>query len=334
MTDASAPFVAAVVQAAPAYLNLQEGLLKTVRLIDEAGAKGARMIVFPELWLPGYPWWIWLGSPAWAAQRGFSAQYRDNAFTFTSANMEPIQAAARRNQIVVVLGVAERDQGTLFISQWFIDADGQSRGQRRKLKPGAPERGVFGEGDARHLTVVETAAGRVGALCCGEHRHPLFKMALHSQNEQIHVAAWPSFSVYQPFAVGLGHEINNALSRVYAAEGGCFVLAPCAVVSPAMVERLCDSPDKAVLLKAGGGHARAYGPSGENLCDPLPPDEEGLLYATIDLTKIAEAKSAYDVIGHSARPDIASLVLHADSAMTESGNVRMHAGQTTDQPSS
>ncbi len=309
MTDAPQPFVAAVVQAAPAYLDIDAGIAQTVRLIDEAAANGARMIVFPELWLPGYPWWIWLGSPAWAAQRGFSARYRDNAFTFTPAHMDAIAAAARRNHMVVVVGMAERDNGTLFISQWFIDADGQTRGRRRKLKPGAPERGVFGEGDARHLAVSDTAVGRVGALCCGEHRHPLFKMALHSQNEQIHVAAWPSFSVYQPFAVGLGHEINNALSRVYAAEGGCFVLAPCAVVSPTMVELLCDSADKAALLKAGGGHARAYGPSGEMLCEPLAPDEEGMLYATIDLARIADAKAAYDVIGHSARPDIAALQL-------------------------
>ncbi|MBL8384411.1 MAG: carbon-nitrogen hydrolase family protein [Burkholderiales bacterium] len=331
-TESSESFVAAVVQAAPAFLDLEAGIAQTVRLIDQAGAAGARMIAFPELWLPGYPWWIWLGTPAWAAQRGLSARYRDNAFEFSAAHTAAISAAARRNRMVVVLGMAERDHGSLYISQWFIDADGQTRGRRRKLKPGAPERAVFGEGDARHLAVVETAVGRVGGLCCGEHRHPLFKMALHAQGERIHVAAWPSFSVYQPFAVGLGPEVNTALSRVYAAEGGCFVLAPCAVVSAAMVELLCDNPERAALLRPGGGHARAFGPSGESLAEPLAPEAEGLLMARIDLAKIAEAKAAYDVTGHSARPDVAALALAAAEPFGAVGKAL--AGRTGQPPMS
>lgn len=308
------PFIAAAVQAAPAFLELERSVDKTIGLIEQAAHAGAKLIAFPELWLPGYPWWIWLGSPAWATQRGFAMTYRREAFTYESVHAQRLSEAARQCGMVVSIGVAERDGGSLYIGQWLIDSDGTTLCRRRKLKPGAAERVLFGEGDGTHLSVAQTALGRVGALCCGEHRQPLFKYALHAQHEDVHIAAWPSFSLYQPMAPGLGANVNNALSQVYAAEGGCYVLAPCAVVTPAMVEMLCDTPERLTLLSAGGGHAQAFSPHGEALCAPLAPDAEGLLFVNIEPAHIDAARASYDVSGHSARHDVVTLDIRTRAA--------------------
>ena len=121
---------------------------------------------------------------------------------------------------------------------------------------------------------------------------------MYAQNEQVHVAAWPSFSLYDPFAHALGAEVNNAASKIYAVEGSCFVIAPCATVSQAMIDELCDTPEKHQFLHVGGGFAVIYGPDGAPLAPPLPPDQEGLLYANIDLGMISVAKAAADPAGH------------------------------------
>src|SRR6266581_3126396 len=303
-------FKVAAVQAAPAFLDLDASVDKAVRLIDEAGAKGARLIAFPETWIPGYPWWIWLGAPAWAIMRGFVSSYFDNSLAYDSPAADKLRQAAKRNDIVVVLGLSERDGGSLYIAQWIIGPDGETVAQRRKLKPTHVERSVFGEGDGSELAVHDLEIGRVGALCCWEHLQPLSKYAMYAQNEQVHVAAWPSFSLYDPFAPALGAEVNNAASRVYAVEGSCFVLAPCATVSQAMVEELCDRPDKNALLHVGGGHAAIYGPDGSAIAEKLAPDQEGLLYADIDLGAIGVAKNAADPAGHYSRPDVTRLLLN------------------------
>lgn len=303
----SKTFTAAVVQAAPIYLDLERSVSKAIGLMEQAHDAGARFIAFPELWLPGYPWWIWLGPPAWAAQKGWTARYRQQAFRYDGPQAQRLRDAARKLEMVVVMGLAERDGGSLYIGQWLIDERGDTLMRRRKLKPGAVERVVFGEGGAGDLQVCETSVGRIGALCCGEHRHPLFKYALHAQREDLHVAAWPSFSVYQPFAPGLGAEVNGALSRVHAAEGGCYVLAPTAVVTPEMVDLLCDTPERRALLAPGGGHAQAWSPEGVALCEPLMPDQEGLLLVQLDPHAIEGAKASYDVVGHSGRPDLLGL---------------------------
>jgi hypothetical protein len=143
------------------------------------------------------------------------------------------------------MGHSEKQGGSLYMGQWIIGADGETIAQRRKLKPTHVERTVFGEGDGSDLAVHDTPLGRVGALCCWEHLQPLSKYAMYAQNEQVHVAAWPSFSLYRGGAYALGPEVNNAASRIYAVEGSCFVLAPCATVSKEMVALLCgDDPTK------------------------------------------------------------------------------------------
>ena len=180
-------------QAAPAFLDLAAGVAKAQKLIEQAAEAGARLIAFPELWLPGYPWWIWLGPPAFGMQ--FMPRYVENALRRDSDEMRALCETARRHKIHVVLGYAERAGGTLYIAQSMIGDDGSVLAHRRKLKPARTERSVFGQGDGSDLAVVDTPLGRLGALSCGEHFQPLLKSAMYAQFEQVHVAAWPAFSL-------------------------------------------------------------------------------------------------------------------------------------------
>lgn len=304
------PLKVAVVQAAPAFLDLDAGVDKSIALIAQAAAGGARLIAFPETWLPGYPFWIWLGTPAWSISRCFVNRYFDNSLRYDSPQAERLRQAARQYGMYVVMGLSERAGSSLYIAQWIIGPDGKDIARRRKLKPTHVERTVFGDGDGSDLAVHDLDIGRLGALCCWEHLQPLSKYAMYAQNEQVHVAAWPSFSLYQPMAHALSATVNNAASRLYAVEGSCFVLAPCATVSPAMIELLCDSHDKHALLQAGGGHSVIYGPDGMSLAQPLSEDQEGLLFAELDFNAITVAKSVADPAGHYARPDVTRLLIN------------------------
>lgn len=306
------PVKVAAVQAAPVFLDLDASVDKAIVLIEEAAAKGVQLIAFPETYLPGYPWYIWLDAPAMTMQ--YVPQYAANSIVEGSAQDKRLSEAARVNKIHVVMGVSWNINGTLYIGQWHYGPDGIVISRRKKLKPTHVERTVYGEGDGSDIIVSETEIGRVGALCCWEHLQPLTKYAMFSQNEQIHVGAWPSFSVYEGGAYALGPEVNTAASRVYAVEGQCFVIAPCAIVSDAMVDALCDTPVKQQLLKKGGGYARIFGPDGAPLGENLAPDAEGLVIADIDLNMIAIGKAAADPCGHYARPDVFRLMFNRKPA--------------------
>ncbi len=298
----------AAVQAAPVYHDLKGTVEKTVMLIKEAAINGAALIAFPETWIPGYPYWAWLDSPAWGMQ--FVQAYHENSLVMGSEECEVIQEAARANNIYVSLGYSERDGGSLYMGQNLIGPDGKVIFTRRKLKPTFVERIIFGEGDGSDFKVAKTDIGNIGALCCWEHLQPLNRYAMFGYHEQVHIAAWPGFSLYEGMAYALGPEVNNAASMMYAVEGQCFVLAPCCIVSKEILDMLvADDPQKAAMLKEGGGAARIYGPDGQMLCEPLAPDEEGLLYADIDLGLISLAKAAADPVGHYSRPDVTRLVL-------------------------
>lgn len=298
----------AVVQAEPRWLDLTAGVNQVVDLIGEAARGGAQLIAFPETFLPGYPWWIWLDSPAWGMQ--FVARYSENSMTRDGAEMHRIMGAAAEHGVHVVLAFSERAGGSLYMAQAFIDDTGTLLSVRRKLKPTHVERSVFGEGDGSDIQVHDTRLGRLGGLNCWEHFQPLTKYTMYSLGEQIHVGSWPSFSVYRGAAKALGPEVNTAASLVYAVEGQTFVLAPCAVVGQAAHELFCDTDIKKQLLPQGGGFARIYGPEGSELAEPLGETDEGLLFADLDFSLIAIAKSAADPVGHYSRPDIFQLTVN------------------------
>ncbi len=303
-------FVAAVVQAAPEFLDFERAVDKTVLLIQSAAAEGASLVAFPEDWIPGYPWWIWLDAPAWGFRSGLVQRYFDNAFSYDHPSAKRISDAARDSKIHVSLGLAERRGGSLYIGNWIIDDAGNTVIRRRKLKPTHMERTVFGEGDGSDLQVKETRLGRIGVLACWEHLQPLSKYAMYSQDEQIHIAAWPSFSLYEGIAYSLGAEVSLAATQTYALEGGCFVLAPSAVTSKAMVDLMCDTDEKRKLLTVGGGYSTAFGPDGTPLIQRKPSDWEGIICAEIDLGLISLAKAAADPAGHYARADVTRLLIN------------------------
>lgn len=299
----------AAVQAAPSYLDVNTGIERAIQFIDQAAEEDCKLVVFPEVWLPGYPNHAWLGPVAWQMQ--FVGQYFENSIEAGSGGDNAIAEAARRNNIQVSLGVSERDGGSLYIAQWHYDENGEIINRRRKLKPTHVERTVFGEGDGSDLAVVETAIGRVGQLSCWEHLQPLSKYAMYSQNEQIHCAAWPNLALYRGGAYALGDVVNNAASMIYAVEGGCFVIAACAFVSKEQQDILCQGdPEKEALCPVGGGFTRIFAPDGQSIGSNLKEDEEGLVTADIDLGMIAFAKAAADPAGHYARRDVTRLLLN------------------------
>ncbi|QGX91107.1 carbon-nitrogen hydrolase family protein [Tatumella sp. TA1] len=303
-----APIKVACVQAAPVFMDLDATVEKTIALIEEAAKNGATLIAFPETWIPGYPWFLWLGAPA--TYMHWIQQYHQNSLDLNSAQAAKISAAARDNRIYVVLGYSERDHGSLYIGQWIINDLGETVGVRRKLKATHVERILFGESDGSSIRTFPSPIGTLGALCCWEHLQPLTRYAMYSQHEEIHIGAWPSFSLYRQGTAALGPDVNIAASRLYAAEGQCFVIAPCAIVSPQMLDRLCDDELKRGMLEAGGGHARIFGPDGSELASPLGEHEEGILYATLDPAALIFAKSAADPVGHYSRPDVLRLLFN------------------------
>ncbi|MCR6484973.1 carbon-nitrogen hydrolase family protein [Amycolatopsis sp. OK19-0408] len=307
-----APVRVAAVQAEPRWLDLAAGVEQLAGLIGEAAAGGAQLVTFGETFLPGYPWWIWLGSPA--AGMRFVPRYAANSMTRDGAEMDRIREAAAAHRTHVVFGFSERAGGSLYMAQAFVSDTGELVAVRRKLKPTHVERSVFGEGDGSDLQVHDTSLGRIGALNCWEHLQPLTKYAMYSMGEQIHVAAWPSFSVYRGAATALGPEVNTAASLLYAVEGQTFVVAPCAVVGTAGQDLFCADDTQRQLLGLGGGFARIYGPEGTPLAEPLPETEEGILYADLDPALIAIAKSAADPVGHYARPDVFRLLISRNPA--------------------
>ncbi len=307
------PTKVAVIQAAPVFLDLNASIDKAEQLVKEAADKGAELVAFPELWLPGYPWFAWIGSQAECMP--FIPKLHQNSMAVDSPEMLRLQQIALKYSVLLVMGYSEREGGSRYISQVLIDASGDILLNRRKLKPTHVERTLFGEGDGSDIRVVETNLGRIGALNCWEHIQPLVKMAMYTQHEEIHIAAWPSFCLFRDMAYALGPEANNAASQVYALEGGAYVLAPCAIISQEMFDAMADSPEKAHLLnprtsKPGGGAAQIYAPDGRPLCEPLAEDEEGILYADLHPDMITLAKNAADPVGHYSRPDVLGLVIN------------------------
>lgn len=299
----------AAAQASPVWMNREASVEKAIALIDEAGSQGVNLIAFAESWLPGFPFWIWLGNPRWGSD--YFVRLHQNSVEADGKELAAIGAAAKRNNIEVVMGATEREGGSLYCTQFFVSNQGALRGRHRKLKPTHVERSIWGEGDGSDLFVLDTPVGRIGGLNCWEHLQPLSKYAMYSQGEQIHVAAWPALSIYEDDAYALGVEANMAASRTYALEGQGFVLAVTSVVEDSVIEELCTTDEQRRLLKRGGGTTTIFGPNGATIAGPLGSDEQALLIADLDMSDIRRAKQAADPAGHYARADATRLLLNA-----------------------
>jgi nitrilase len=308
---------AAAVQIAP-DLERPEGTLERVlAAIGEAAGKGARFIVFPETFVPYYPYFSFVAPPV--QQGPAHLRLYEHAVAVPGPVTQAVSAAARRHGAVIVLGVNERDHGSLYNAQLVFDADGSLKLKRRKITPTYHERMIWGQGDGAGLTVVETAVGRVGALACWEHYNPLARYALMAQHEEIHAAQFPGSLVGQIFA-----DQMEVTIRHHALEAGCFVVNATGWLTEAQVASV--TPDEKLQGALRGGNCTAIvSPEGRHLAPPLTQGE-GILIADMDLALVTKRKRMMDAVGHYARPELLSL--HHDdrpAAPRRTAPHRMHA---------
>lgn len=293
---------AAAVQIAPDLDRADGTLERVLNAIDEAAAKGARFMVFPETFVPYYPYFSFVLPPA--LQGAEHLKLYERAPIVPGPLTQAVAAAARRHGTVIVLGVNERDHGSLYNTQLIFDADGTLKLKRRKITPTYHERMIWGQGDGSGLDVVETAVGRVGALACWEHYNPLARYALMARHEEIHAAQFPGSLVGQIFA-----DQMEVTIRHHALEAACFVVNATGWLSDEQVAQVC--PDERLRGACRGGNCTAIvSPEGKHLVDPLGPGE-GILIADMDLALVTKRKRMMDSVGHYARPELLSL-LHDD----------------------
>lgn len=298
MGDALPRFTAAAVQAAPVFLDRDATIDKACETIEEAGRAGADLIVFPETWIPGYPFWT-------TSPRVFSgdvfAQLWKNAVEIGSPAADRLAEAARDANAYVVVGVSERDtvsRGTLYNSLLYFSPEGELVQRHRKLMPTFMERTVWGFGDGSDLGIVDTPLGRIGGLICWEHEMTLAKYALYAQGEQVHCSVWPAYSS-QNDHIAFG-------TRQYAFEGACFVVTSCGIITPGSLPKDLEHD----YATADGGSA-IIGPDGNYLAGPVYGSEE-TIYAEIDLEAAIREKHSRDIAGHYARPDVLQLLVRAE----------------------
>jgi nitrilase len=285
-------------QIAPVLGRSGGTLEKVLNAVAEAAAKGVRFLVFPETFVPYYPYFSFIDPPYRMGAKHLALY--EEAVVVPGPVTEAMSAAARRHAMVIVLGVNERDGGSLYNTQLVFDADGTLALKRRKITPTYHERMVWGQGDGSGLRAVDTAVGRVGALACWEHYNPLARYALMADGEEIHASQFPGSMVGQMFQ----DQIEAAI-RHHAAESACFVVNATGWLTEE--QRVAIAPDEAHRKAISGGcHTAIISPEGQHVVPPLTTGE-GLLVADCDMALVLKRKRMMDSVGHYARPELLSL---------------------------
>ncbi|MBW1980628.1 MAG: carbon-nitrogen hydrolase family protein [Deltaproteobacteria bacterium] len=295
-------FRVAVVQAGPVPFDPERSIEKACGLASEAAERGAKIVVFPEAFVSAYPkgqdFGARVGMRSPEGRTDFR-RYWESAIAVPSPATDSLGTAARHNNIYMVIGVIERDGGTLYCTALFFAPDGTLLGKHRKLMPTAMERLIWGFGDGSTLPVFETPLGRIGSVICWENYMPMLRMAMYSKGIQLYCA--PTVDDRDTWIPTMQH---------IALEGRCFVLASCQYIKrgdyPEDYEAIHDDTPDTVMIRGG---SCIVSPLGRILAGPSY-DGECILTADIDLGDIARGKYDFDVTGHYARPDVFRLYVN------------------------
>ena len=304
-------FKAAAVQTAPVFLDAGATVDKAASLIREAAANGAELVAFPEVFVAGYPYWSWIADPV-SGSPWFEKLARASIL-IPGPEIGRVSTAAREAGVHVVIGVNERSPvslGTLYNTLVFIGPDGTILGKHRNLVPTWAEKLTWAHGDGSTLKVYDTAIGPLGGLACGENTNTLARFSLLAQGELVHVASYIALPVAPP-----DYDMAEAIKVRAAAhcfEGKLFTIVSCSTVSDeiiAAMETLV--PDaRARLERKNSAFSGILGPDGRVVGQPLI-DEEGIIYAEIDLSRCIQPKQMHDIIGHYNRFDVFDLRVNA-----------------------
>lgn len=290
MTETHKPFRAAVVQAAPIrggapQANTEATVFAAEEWIAEAATESAKLVVFPEAYLGGYPkgsdFGIRLGSRSDEGRAAFAA-YFEGAIDVPGPEVARLSKAAADHGVEVVIGVIERGGSTLYCTALYIGADGSLRGKHRKLIPTALERCVWGRGDGTTLLGADTPLGKIGAAICWENYMPLYRMSLYEQGVALYCA--PTVD---------DREVWQATMRHIAVEGRTFVFSAC---------QYLPGEDSAAEPLIRGGSV-IVDPFGETIAGPLY-GKAAILFADVNPSAVPEGRFDLDVTGHYARPDL------------------------------
>ncbi len=292
-------FKVAIAQISPVFLQKEASIQKACEYIEAAAENGAKLIVFPETYISAYPDWTWLiPSNKGGDLNKLYSQLVDQALSITKAETSKLCKAAKKSNILVAIGCNERNtessNSSIYNSLLLINEKGKIIGKHRKLMPTGAERLIWSQGDGGSLQCYSTSIGILGGLICWENLMPLARTALYEQGLQILIApTWDKSANWQ-----------NSMKHI-AVEGGVFVISAC------MALHKDDIPDeyefKALYPKdrewINGGNSCIIGPKGNVIAGPME-NEQGLLYADLDLNEITAAKRLFDVAGHYSRPDV------------------------------
>ena len=312
MTERKQQIKVAVVQAAPVLFDREATVAKACGLIEQIAEQGAQLILFPEAFVPAYPRGLSFGTVVGSRSpegRKIWQSYWENTVEVPGPTTEKLGEAARKAQVYLAIGVIERDAmrsaATLYCTLLYFGPDGQLLGKHQKLKPTAAERLIWGEGDGSTLTVIETEFGNIGGLICWENYMPMARMTMYNKGVELYLA--PTADARDTWQSTLRH---------IACEGRCFVLGCNQYMTkemyPADLKALRELSDQPDAMCRGG--SAIISPLGEVLAGPLF-DQEGILFATLDLGEIARGKFDFDVVGHYARPDVFQLIVNENPSL-------------------
>ncbi|MNO15948.1 Nitrilase [compost metagenome] len=297
----------AVVQSAATLFEKQSALDKILSITREAAEQGAKLIVFPEVFLPGYPRGLSFGARVGSRTtegRKDWQRYWESSIKIPGTETDMIGELAKELEVYVIIGVVERDNefstGTLYNSMIYIGPDGTFLGKHRKLVPTGSERLLWGQGDGSTLTVIDTPFGRIGGLICWENYMPLARTAMYAQGIDIYIAPTAD-----------ARDTWQATIRHIACEGRCYVLScnqfTTKATYPDDLAYYDDIQEDSDVLSRGG--SAIVGPLGEYIVEPLY-NQEGVLYATLDLNEVTRSRFDFDVVGHYSRPDVFQLAVN------------------------